>query len=145
VVPPMLAGQFRIGEAKAKTGAGIPVAVVLWASVSADVDKRLTEMGNAPTRLRPEEWTSGDILWLVHAAGEARFIRPVLKHLNDTTFKGRAVKIRGVGPDGKPVVRLLPTNEQAQSEALSRMAAGQPTLDGAIRQTSHANEMVAAK
>src|SRR5262245_50445235 len=35
VVPPMLAGQFRIGEAKAKTGAGIPVAVVLWASVSA--------------------------------------------------------------------------------------------------------------
>ena len=83
VVPPMLAGQYRIGEAKPKDGGSIPVAVVLWARVSADVDKRLEQIGRAPIRLRPDEWTSGDILWLVHAAGEPRFVRHVLKQLAD--------------------------------------------------------------
>ena len=113
VVPPMLAGQYRIGEAKPKTGGSIPVAVVLWARVSADVDKRLAEIGRAPVRLRPDEWTSGDILWLVHAAGEPRFVRQVLKQLNETAFKGREVKLRGFGKDGKAAVHLLPTDAQA--------------------------------
>jgi len=42
VIPPLLAGQFRIGEAKVdkNQGAVMPVAVVLWASVSAEVDKK---------------------------------------------------------------------------------------------------------
>jgi len=113
VIPPMLAGQFRIGEAKPKTGGSIPVAVVFWARVSADVDKRLAEIGRAPIRLRPDEWTSGDILWLVHAAGEPRFVREVLKQLNESAFKGREVKLHGFGKDGKPAVQLLPANAQA--------------------------------
>jgi hemolysin-activating ACP:hemolysin acyltransferase len=114
VIPPMLAGQYRIGEAKPKTGGSIPVAVVLWASVSADVDKRLQQIGREPIRLRPDEWTSGDILWLVHAAGEPRFVRPVLKQLSETAFKGRQVKLRGVGKDGKPAVQLLPADAQGE-------------------------------
>src|SRR5262245_39559666 len=109
----MLAGQFRIGEAKPKTGGSVPVAVVFWARVSADVDKRLAEIGRAPIRLRPDEWTSGDILWLVHAAGEPRFVRAVLKQLNETVFKGREGKSRGFGKEGKPAVRLLPANAPA--------------------------------
>jgi hemolysin-activating ACP:hemolysin acyltransferase len=113
VIPPMLAGQFRIGEAKPKTGSSVPVAVVLWARVSADVDKRLAEIGRAPIRLRPDEWTSGDILWLAHAAGEPRFVRAVLKQLNESAFKGREVKLRSFGKDGKPAVQLLPANAQA--------------------------------
>lgn len=113
VVPPMLAGQYRIGEAKPKTGGSVPVAVVLWASVSAEVDKRLAQIGSTPIRLRPDEWTSGDILWLVHAAGEPRFVRQVLKQLNETAFKGREVKLRGFGKDGKPAVHVLPTGAQA--------------------------------
>src|SRR5262245_41377636 len=113
VVPPMLAGQYRIGEAKPKTGGSIPVAVVLWARVSAEVDQRLAQIGRAPIRLRPDEWTSGDILWLVHAAGEPRFVREVLKQLNESAFKGREVKLHGFGKDGKPAVQLLPANAQA--------------------------------
>ena len=114
IVPPMLAGQYRIGEAKPKTGIGVPVAVALWASVSADVDKRLTEIGNAPMRLRPDEWASGDILWLAHAAGEPRFVRDVVKQLNETTFKGREVKFRGFSKDGKPEVQLLRAEAQGE-------------------------------
>jgi hemolysin-activating ACP:hemolysin acyltransferase len=114
VVPPMLAGQYRIGEAKPKTGGSIPVAVVLWARVSADVDKRLAQIGRAPIKLRPDEWTSGDILWLVHAAGAPRFVRHVLKQLSETAFKGREVKFRGFSKDGKPEVHLLPADAQGE-------------------------------
>src|SRR5258705_6207118 len=44
VLPPLLTGQCSVAEAKSKdNGASVPVAVALWASVSADVDQRLTE------------------------------------------------------------------------------------------------------
>jgi len=107
VIPPLLAGQFRIGEAKPKEGITLPVAVVLWARVSAEVDKRLTETDTLEVRLKPEEWTSGDILWLVHAAGQTRFVRHVVEQLSKTTFKGREVKVLGRGQDGKPKVHTL--------------------------------------
>jgi len=104
VIPPLLAGQFRIGEAKPKEGITLPVAVVLWARVSAEVDKRLMETDTLEVRLKPEEWTSGDILWLLHAAGQTRFVRHVVEQLSKTTFKGREVKVLGRGQDGKPKV-----------------------------------------
>ena len=108
VIPPVLAGQFRIGEAKPKEGITLPVAVVLWARVSAEVDKRLMETETLAVRLKPEDWTSGDILWLLHAAGETRFVRHVVEQLSKTTFKGHEVKVLGRDRDGKPKVHLLP-------------------------------------
>jgi cytolysin-activating lysine-acyltransferase len=116
VIPPVLAGQYRLGEVKTKhDGATLPVAVLLWAKVSPDVDARLTQSETPTIRLSPEEWTSGDILWLTHAAGEPRFVRHLLKQISETTFKGLQVKTRARGEDGKVVVQLLPTGAQATS------------------------------
>jgi cytolysin-activating lysine-acyltransferase len=113
VIPPLLAGQFRIGETKPNQGgATLPVAVVLWARVSAEVDKRLMETDSTAFRLKPEEWTSGDILWLVHAAGQTRFVRNVVEQMTKTTFKGREVKVLGRDQDGKPKVHVLKAEEQ---------------------------------
>jgi hemolysin-activating ACP:hemolysin acyltransferase len=110
VIPPVMAGQYRIGEVKTKTeGATLPVAVLLWAKVSPEVDQRLAQSDSPTLRLRPEDWTSGDILWLTHAAGEPRFVRHLLKQISETAFKGLAVKTRARGEDGKVVVQLLPT------------------------------------
>jgi cytolysin-activating lysine-acyltransferase len=42
--------------------------MAIWASVSEDVDKRIREQikaGSFPLRLKPEDWTSGDINWLL--------------------------------------------------------------------------------
>jgi hemolysin-activating ACP:hemolysin acyltransferase len=114
VVPPLLAGQYRIGEIKPNDqGASLPVAVVLWACVSADVDKRLTEADTLSIRLQPDEWTSGDIVWLVHAAGETRFVRHVVKELRETTLKGRELKVFGRDQDGKPKIHLLAETPQS--------------------------------
>ena len=115
VIPPLLAGQFRIGEAKVdkNQGAVMPVAAVLWASVSAEVDKKLTETEEASLQLKPEEWKSGDILWLVHAVGEARFVRQVVDELTKTTLKGRQVKVRARDPAGKSKIHVLGATAQA--------------------------------
>ena len=103
VIPPLLAGQFRIGQVKPdqNRGAAMPVAVVLWASVSADVDKKLMETEAASFHLKPEEWKSGDILWLMHTAGEARFVQHVVDELMKTALKGRQAKVRGRDEAGK--------------------------------------------
>jgi len=119
VIPPVMAGQFRIGEAKPNNsqGAAVPVAVVLWALVSPEVDQRLMEGSNTSFKLKPEEWKSGDIPWLLHAAGETRFVRFVVDQLTKTTFKGRKIKVRGRDKDGNVKVHVLdgPTSSEPNS------------------------------
>jgi hemolysin-activating ACP:hemolysin acyltransferase len=108
VLPPLISGQFSIAEARANSdGPAVPVAMALWASVSVEVDQKLSQMLEAPVRLRPDEWRSGDTLWLIDAVGDARVIPQLLKQLGQTAFKGREVKVRRRGPDGKMAVALL--------------------------------------
>jgi hemolysin-activating ACP:hemolysin acyltransferase len=119
VLPPLLSGQCSVAEAKSKeNGTSVPVAVALWASVSADVDRRLTENLTTPIRLRPDEWRSGDILWLIDAVGDRRVVPGLLKQLADNTFKGREIKVRGRGEGGKVEVKSLQlTLQQAAAAA----------------------------
>jgi hemolysin-activating ACP:hemolysin acyltransferase len=108
VLPPLLTGQFGVAEARSKQGgAAAPIAVALWARVSPEVDKRLSENLDKPVQLRPREWRSGDILWLVEAVGDQRALPPFLKRLGETVFKGRDVKVRRRGADGKVSVATL--------------------------------------
>jgi hemolysin-activating ACP:hemolysin acyltransferase len=108
VIPPLLTGQFAVAEAKAQAdGPSFPVAVVLWASVSAEVDKRLSENPAAPSRLRPDEWRSGDILWLVEAVGDTRVLPGLLKQVGEKLLKGRELKMRTRGTDGKVTTAVV--------------------------------------
>jgi len=108
VIPPLTTEQFAIAEVKPRPdGPAMPVAAVFWANVSSDVDKRLCENLSAPIRLKPEEWRSGDILWLVDAAGDPRVLPGFLQRIGGTAWKGRAPKIRTKGADGKLVVKQL--------------------------------------
>jgi hemolysin-activating ACP:hemolysin acyltransferase len=118
VLPPLLTGQCSVAEAKSKdNGASVPVAVALWASVSPEVDQRLTENLNTPIRLRPDEWRSGDILWLIDAVGDRRVVPGLLKQLADNTLKGREIKVRGRGEGGKVEVKNLQTTLQQAAAA----------------------------
>ncbi len=108
ILPPLLSGQFSIAEAQSKAnGLVSPVAVVLWARVSADVDQRLAAQLEGPLRLSAAEWTSGDILWVVEAIGEPKVLREMLKRLATKDWAGKAVKMRAKGKDGKAVVAVL--------------------------------------
>jgi cytolysin-activating lysine-acyltransferase len=122
VLPPIMAGQFRVGHASRQPEAGkaqrggvaIPVAVALWARVSPQIDKALSENLDKQVRLRPNEWTSGDIVWLIASAGHPRAVRPFLKQLTETEFKGQRVKVRLRAPDGKVTIEDVAQFTQQQ-------------------------------
>jgi hemolysin-activating ACP:hemolysin acyltransferase len=123
VLPPVMAGQFRLAQAPSPVGRVkgtdggtdgsqqggvlVPVAVALWARVSADIDKALSENLDKPVRLRPNEWASGDNIWLMAVAGDQRAVPKFLEQLAKTEFKGQRVKMRVGGPDNTVVVKSL--------------------------------------
>jgi hemolysin-activating ACP:hemolysin acyltransferase len=110
VIPPLVAGQCTVANTSLKqNGVTVPVAIALWASVSAEVDKKLSENLHLPMRLRPDEWRSGDVLWLIEAVGDPRAVPQLLKQLVETTFKGREVKMRAPGENGKVIVQRIAT------------------------------------
>ncbi|MEQ1614740.1 MAG: toxin-activating lysine-acyltransferase [Hyphomicrobiaceae bacterium] len=109
VVPPLLVGQVRIALTRATPEAPlVPSAVALWARVSAEVDKRLTENLDKPPLLGLREWNSGDIIWLITLAGEAKALATLVPQLQQTVFKDRPVKIRVQDKAGKTIVQVMP-------------------------------------
>jgi cytolysin-activating lysine-acyltransferase len=108
VVPALTTGQYRLAEVHSKTrGFTAPAGVVLWASVSDEVDQRLSADPDAPIRLAPKEWKSGDNLWLVEAAGPPRILSPLLRAIAAKEWQGKRVKVRTRGADGKFVIHVI--------------------------------------
>ena len=116
VIPPVLTQQFVLAEVrKGEGGIPAPVGVALWASVSPEVDEKLSANTTGPLRLRPDEWKSGDILWLIDAVGPPQVIDGLVQNLHKSVFKGRPVKVRSRDEDGKPVIKVqqLPATDEA--------------------------------
>lgn len=113
VMPPLQAGQYIIAHGGAKDGPRRPVAVCLWAKVSAEVDRRLSTELDKPISLSPEDWKSGDIIWIVMLVGEQKVSEVMLKQLQQTAFKGQNVKLRMADDKGKTIVQTLPAQRAA--------------------------------
>ena len=108
VLPPLLANQVSVAEAQSKAqGFTSPVAVVLWARVSPEIDQRLTTQLDRPIRLAPTEWSSGDIVWLIEANGEARALQALLQRLGKSRWQGRDVKFRSRDKEGRTIVSTI--------------------------------------
>jgi cytolysin-activating lysine-acyltransferase len=105
VLPAVMSGQFALAEAQSKeTGVVTPVAAVLWAFVSPEIDKRLSNNLTAPPRLAPAEWRSGNIPWIILALGQKKVLGGLLQQLAKTAFKDKPARIRARAKDGKVVV-----------------------------------------
>lgn len=70
------------------------MAAALWANVSNEIDRQLSDNGGEPVKLAPKDWKSGDIPWLILAAGDKRLIKATQKGIEDTVLKGRRLKSR---------------------------------------------------
>lgn len=113
VVPAVARGQYALAEAQSKeTGATAPVGAVLWALVSEDVDKRLSDL-SGPVRLKPDEWRSGDIPWIIQASGDMKVLGGLIQQLTQKAFKERQPKMRVRGADGKVSVGHLEVKEKS--------------------------------
>ncbi len=118
VMPAIFNNQFILAEASAKEGAPpAPVALALWASVSEEVDAKLSENLERPWRLRPDEWNSGEIIWLLDAIGPSKIINAVVEQLRSTRLAGKPVRIRGRDEKGTLTVATLPPAQPGQTGA----------------------------
>ena len=94
ILPAVAHGQFYVAEAMNKTtGFRAPIAVVTWALVSEEVDRRLSADLSDRIRLRPDEWKSGDVAWIVELAGAPAGVRHALQWLKAGPFKDRDIKL----------------------------------------------------
>ena len=110
VVPAVATGQFTLAEGQSKTNGIVhPVGVILWARVSDELDARMAADPAQPVRLKPNEWTSGDKVWVMEAVGDPRVIDAMLKKMAETAWAGRSVKFRTRSKDGQPVIATMPT------------------------------------
>lgn len=124
VIPPILSGQFRLAQAPVQAGGPrgqtakandkgqeggilVPVAVALWARVSANLDKGLSSNLDKEVKLHPAQWASGDNIWLMAVGGDPRAVPKFLEQLREKDFSGKQVKMRLRGADGKTVVRTF--------------------------------------
>ena len=109
ILPAVLSNQFALAGAKAKsnTAMTVPVGVALWARVSEDVDREITANLDRPLRLRPDQWSSGDILWLIDVVASAEVGRALIGQLSRTVFAGKSFKMRVADADGNRTVRTL--------------------------------------
>jgi cytolysin-activating lysine-acyltransferase len=105
IIPALNNNQFFVVESQSKeNGVLAPVSAALWATVSAEVDRRLSSNLDQPITLAPAEWKSGDIAWLIAAAGDNRVLTPVLRQISETALKGAPVKFRTRDKNGQVAV-----------------------------------------
>lgn len=102
IMPAVTFRQFRLAEGvNSEKGFVAPIAAVLWANVSAEVDKRISENINQQIKLKPEEWRSGEHTWIVEALGDPKAVSALLQHLKQNELKDKTVRMRVRGQDGK--------------------------------------------
>lgn len=129
VMPAIATNQFMTADHRDNaTGIIVPLAVVLWARVSEDVNARLSGHPEQRVRLKPEEWASGTIPWLVEAAGEPRAIGKLIRDLLERRFPDSDVKTIGRAADGKPCVRLLRKEAPGSTETQQKPAEDSATF-----------------
>jgi hemolysin-activating ACP:hemolysin acyltransferase len=93
LLPALALNQYMAGEARLPDGQAVPTALVLWARVSAEIDARLSAAPRYPIRLHPNEWQSGDVIWIVDAVGEQKAVQQCIEALAKTAFQGKPFKM----------------------------------------------------
>lgn len=118
-VPAVITGQFAVAEAQSKTnGMMAPVGLILWARVTPEIDQRLRANIAQGLQLAPQEWRSGDIVWIMEAVGDPKILNAMLQRATQNEWKGRAVHLRVRAQDGSAhagVLTAKPTEPQASA------------------------------
>ena len=97
VLQPVSLGQFRVFH-----GEEFPVGVFFWAYVNEEVEKRLSE---GIVRLSPDDWKSGDRLWLVDVIAPFGNVEQMLEDVVKNVFPTTPFKYLQRNDKGELVVK----------------------------------------
>ncbi len=105
------------GQAEGAPIAGprIPVGLALWAKVSPEVDEKLSANLDTPVKLRPDEWRSGEINWIIDVLGDEKIMQSLYAKLKGDVFKGQTFKVRAQDKKGQRVVTEVTGGEKTNS------------------------------
>ena len=95
VLPAIIKQQFRVYRDQN----GRPIGLVLWAKLNEDAEKALIA---GQTRLRPQDWDSGESHWIVDVvdlAGGAR-TQAMIEDMTSAIFKDKPFKYHRMTADG---------------------------------------------
>lgn len=107
-LPAASLGQFYVVEAVHREyGFRAPIAVVTWAVVSDEVDRRLAAQAGGRLRLHRDEWKCGETAWIIDAAGSGEGIAAALRWLLTGPLKQRSLKAIMRDSDGVARVKTL--------------------------------------
>lgn len=81
-----------------------PIAYISWASVSNQVQQRLTDK---TSKLQPADWKSGDNIYIIDIICPFGPAKGLLKQLNEKQFQGKDVRVLRPKADGKGVEAKL--------------------------------------
>ena len=95
VMTPVLLQQFRLYYDQQK-----PIGVILWARANAEVAEML---GQGITKLRPQDWQSGDEIWVVEAIAPFGGAEEMVRDLKDKVFADREVRYLATDVSGQNV------------------------------------------
>lgn len=93
LLPALALNQFVVAETRLPDGQAVPMALVLWAKVSPEINSRLSAAPRYPIRLHPNEWRSGDETWIVDAVGDPKAVQQCMDVLAKTAFGGKLFKM----------------------------------------------------
>lgn len=95
VLPGIQTLNYSIARASPRDRSlSVPVGAVLWASVSAEVDARLSADFSALKGLTAADWKSGNCVWIVLAEGREDVVRGILGKLAVSHFQGKSLKTK---------------------------------------------------
>jgi hemolysin-activating ACP:hemolysin acyltransferase len=101
--------QFMILTAHSEPPqASAPVAVILWAMVSPEIDRRLMQSRDSKDALRSNEWKTGDIPWIMVLAGNESGTAMLLDKARRGQFAGKTAKMYAWEAKDKVTVRTFP-------------------------------------
>ena len=97
LVPALQLRQFRIWRHN-----GQPVGFASWAYLTQESADRFVESAKAGRmgRIAPNEWKSGDQLWLIDFLAPFGGSEEMIKELREKIFAGRKIKTLQPAPDG---------------------------------------------
>ena len=97
------------------SGVRIPIGMALWAKVSPEIDAKLSESLDSPIKLRPDEWRSGQINWLIEMIGDQQVMAGLYHKLKNDTFKGQSFKVRAQNEQGERFVKVVEAGSESSS------------------------------
>lgn len=138
VIPPVALKQFVVF----RTEKNEPIAFISWAKINEDVEKRLL---SGSIKLKPQEWNSGDKLYIIDMISPFGIGKEILKQLNDKMFKDKDVKIIRPRKDGKGIESKLLRDVIKEFEEANQQATVNKTTSNKVNIGEGTNKQVGGK